>query len=212
MNKNGKAGCGCFVFILVAFMVLVGLCIHPFSLRFIGNQLRYEDKVFPSDAIFVPRFSEDKNGELYGEAFKQYLAGKGKTIWVEDEKILGMTILDIVTKMASAKGIDEGVLKKIEADSEGKTKASKIQGKFGSLRVKKVIIIVPEYASREFHLLYGPSEQEGGTIFLIKPVEVGFFKKDSWWKDPTSRSIFFKEVIVLLSYYTEKFKYTETKR
>jgi len=43
MNNKGKVGCGCLVFILVICMVLAGISMHPISLKFIGNQFRYED-------------------------------------------------------------------------------------------------------------------------------------------------------------------------
>ena len=57
---------------LIIIMVLTGALIHPISLSIIGNQFRYEDKIFTSDVIFVPRFPEDRNGELYVEAFRNY--------------------------------------------------------------------------------------------------------------------------------------------
>ncbi|MCK7468493.1 MAG: hypothetical protein MZU91_10590, partial [Desulfosudis oleivorans] len=68
------------LFVLIVIMVLTGALIHPISLEFIGNQFQYEDKIFTSDAIFVPRFPEDRNGELYVEAFRDYSAGNGKLI------------------------------------------------------------------------------------------------------------------------------------
>ena len=79
MKNEGKAGCGCLIFILVISMVAVGILMHPFTLRLLGGQLRYEDKTVPSDAIFVPNFPEDRNGELYQEAFREYQAGNGRT-------------------------------------------------------------------------------------------------------------------------------------
>ncbi len=208
MNNRGKAGCGCLMFILVACMIIAGIFVHPFSLKTIANQLRYEDKIFPSDAIFVPRFFEDKNGELYTEAFREYWAGDGKTIWIEDDKILGMSILDIVAKTAQTRGIKEGVLKKIAVEGEGRIKVNKTQEAFSKIGVKKVIILVPEYASRRFHLLYSPSK-EGAVVYLIKPVNMSYFKKDKWWKEPMSRDMFLKELSYMASYFLERFKYGE---
>jgi len=211
MKNKGKAGCGCLMFILVACMIIAGVLIHPFSLRTIGSQLRYEDKIFPSDAIFVPRFFEDKYGELYIEAFREYWAGNGKTIWIEDDKILGMSILDIVAKTAYTRGIKEGVLKKLEIEGEGKTKIDKTQDAFLKIGVKKVIILVPEYASRRFHLIYGSSKDDAKVVYLIKPVNMSYFKKDKWWKEPMSRDMFLKELSYMVSYYFERFKYGEKK-
>jgi hypothetical protein len=209
MNNRGKAGCGCLIFILVACMITTGIFVHPFSLKTIGSQLRYEDKIFPSDAIFVPRFFEDKNGELYTEAFREYWAGNGKTIWIEDDKILGMSILDIVAKTAQTRGIKEGVLKKIAVEGEGKIKVNKTQEAFSKIGVKKVIILVPEYASRRFHLLYSSPKEGAQVVYLIKPVHVSYFKKDKWWKESMSRDMFLKEISYMASYFFERFKYGE---
>ncbi|MCX5811744.1 MAG: hypothetical protein NT178_04265 [Proteobacteria bacterium] len=211
MNNKGKAGCGCLIFILVACMIITGILIHPFSLKTIGSQLRYEDKVFPSDAIFVPRFFEDKNGELYTEAFREYWAGNGKTIWIEDDKILGISLLDIVAKTAHTRGIKEGVLKKLEIEGEGSVKVKKIQEAFSKIGAKKVIILVPEYASRRFHLFYGLSKDSAQVVYLIKPVNMSYFKKDKWWKEPMSRDMFLKELSYMISYCLERFKYGEKK-
>jgi len=209
MNNRGKAGCGCLIFILVACMIITGILVHPFSLKTIGSQLRYEDKIFPSDVIFVPRFFEDKSGELYTEAFREYWAGNGKTIWIEDDKILGMSILDIVAKTAQTRGIKEGVLKKIAVEGEGRIKVNKTQEAFSKIGVKKVIILVPEYASRRFHLLYSPPKEGAQTVYLIKPVNVSYFKKDKWWKETMSRDMFLKEISYMTSYFLERFKYGE---
>jgi hypothetical protein len=211
MNNKGKAGCGCLMFILVVCMIFTGILIHPFSLRTIGGQLSYEDKIFPSDAIFVPRFFEDKNGELYTEAFREYWAGNGKTIWIEDDKILGISILDIVSKTAHTRGIKEGVIRKITVEGEGRKKVKKIQEAFSKIGVKKVIILVPEYASRRFHLLYDLSKDGSQVVYLVKPVSMSYFKKDKWWKEPISRDMFLKELSYMISYYFERFKYGEKK-
>ena len=122
MNNKGKVGCGCLVFILVICMVLAGISMHPISLKFIGNQFRYEDKIFQSDIVLVPRFSEDKNGELYIEAFREFWAGNGRGIWLEDDKILGISVSEIVMKQAKERGIKEGIIKKIGQNNGDKDK------------------------------------------------------------------------------------------
>lgn len=209
MNNSGKTGCGCFIFILIVFMIIAGIVAHPFSLKTIGSQFVYEDKIFPSDAIFVPRFFEDKSGELYIEAFREYWAGNGKSIWIEDDQILGISILDIVSRTARTRGINEGILKKINVDGEDRIRVGKIKETFSGTGMKKVIILVPEYASRRFHLIYGSSKENSQVSYLIKPVNMSYFKKDKWWKDSTSRDLLLKEISCLVSYYFERFKYGE---
>ncbi|MCX5808965.1 MAG: hypothetical protein NTX36_06285 [Proteobacteria bacterium] len=206
MNNKGRVGCGCLIFILVVCMVGAGIFMHPFTLKFIANQFRYEDKIFQSDVIFVPRFSEDKNGELYIATFSEFWAGNGKAIWVEDDKLLGMNISEMVLKMAKERGIKDGVIKKIEVDGEGKTKAGKIKEYIEKTGVKKVILVVPEYASRRFHLVFGSPKDDEKVLFLIKPVSVSYFKKDKWWKESVSRDILLKELSLIGSYYFDKFK------
>ena len=208
MNSKGKVGCGCLVFILVVFMVATGIFVHPFTLRTIADQLKYGDKIFPSDVIFVPRFFEDKNGELYTEAFREYWAGNGKAIWIEDDKILGMSILDILTKIARTRGISEGIMKRLETEGEGTAKIKKIQETFARIGVKRVIVLVPDYASRRFHMFYSASK-DGKVSYLIKPVSVPYFQKERWWKEPISRSILLRELSYMASYYLERFKYGE---
>lgn len=207
MNSKGKAGCGCLIFILVICMVAAGILIHPISLKFIANQFRYEDKIFQSDVIFVPRFSEDKNGEVYTEAFREFWAGNGREIWLEDDKVLGMNISEIVLKLARERGIKDGVIKKIVMNVEEKYKSEGIRRYIEKAGVKKVILIVPEYASRRFHLMYGSHRDDEKALFLVKPVNVSYFKKDKWWKDASSREALFNELFLMCSYYSNKFKY-----
>ncbi|HVN98302.1 MAG TPA: hypothetical protein VMT62_17885 [Syntrophorhabdaceae bacterium] len=206
MGNQGKSGCGCLVFILVICMVLVGVLIHPFSLRLMAKQMRYEDKIVPSDSVFVPRFVEDRNGELYTEAFREYWAGNCKAIYVEEDRIFGIGIADLVAKMAQTKGIKENIVKPVSAEGEEDARLTTIKEKFQAMGVKKVIILVPEYASRRFHDIFDSSRGQAKTLFMIKPVEVSYFKKDRWWKDGTSRIVFVKEVYELGSYYFSGFK------
>lgn len=207
MNNKGKAGCGCLVFILVVCMVGAAIFMHPFTLKFIMNQFKYADKIFQSDVIFVPRFPEDKNGELYIEAFREFWSGNGKTIWVEDDKLLGMSISEMVLKMAQERNIKDGVIKKVEVSGEGKVKSEKIKEYIEKMGIKKVIVIVPEYASRRFHMIYGASKEDDKVLFLIKPVSVSYFNKDKWWKETLTRDLFLKELFSMGTYYSDKFKY-----
>ena len=209
MDSKGKAGCGCLIFLLVVCIVCVGIFVHPFTLKTIGKQFVYEDKIFPSDALFVPRFPEDRNGELYAEAFREFWAGNCKAIWIEDDRILGMSILDIVGKMAKSRGVPEASLKKLEAEGTGAAKIARIEAVFSRMGAKRVIIVVPEYASRRFHMIYGASRGGSKVSYLIKPVSVSYFKKDRWWKEPLSRELLFGEGSDIASYYIERFKYGE---
>ncbi|HPP07028.1 MAG TPA: hypothetical protein PLW88_06625, partial [Syntrophorhabdaceae bacterium] len=190
MNNKGKAGCGCLFILLVIIMVFIGLFIHPFTLKIIGKQFRYEDKIFKSDVIFVPYFSEDKFGDTYIEAFREYYAGNGRAIWIEDDKVLGASVFDIVIQLAKARGIKENVIFKVDLDKDEKARAEKIKNLFVKSGVKKVIVIVPEYASKRFHLLFNEEER---LTFIIKPVQVFYFKMDRWWKDGVSRQLLFRE-------------------
>lgn len=212
MGQHGRVGCGCLIFILIVCMVIAGIFIHPLTLKIIGKQFRYEDKVVQADIIFVPRFIEDKSGELYTESFREYWAGNGKTIFVEEDKIFGVSLTELVQKMAKGRGIKEAVVKGLEADSGEVLKAGRIKEKFAGMGYKKIIIIVPEYASRRFHLLYGSSQGDAKVVYMIKPVPVSFFKMDRWWKESISRLIVIREAYNMGSYYLSRFKYGESKQ
>ncbi len=207
MNNRGRMGCGCLLFIVVVCMVVAGVFMHPFTLKLIMSQFKYGDKIFQSDVIFVPRFPEDKNGELYVDAFREYWNGNGKAIWVEDDRLLGMSVSEIVLKMAKERNIKEDVIKKIDAATDEKNRARKIKKTIEKTGVKKVIVIVPEYASRRFHLIYGSAKEDPKVLFLIKPVNISYFNKERWWRDSISRDILFNELFLLGSYYSYKFKY-----
>lgn len=206
MKRDGKAGCGCLIFVLICFLVGIGLFVHPLSLKFIGNQFRYEDKIFPADALFVPRFDEDKNGELYIEAFREYWAGNGRTIYVEEDKMFGASILEPVHRMAKLRGIKEGAVKKIDLEEDSAAEARKAKKQFAAMGCKRVIILVPEYASRRYHALYGNASKEAKTIYSIKPVPVSYFNRDKWWKDKRSSLILVEELFSMAPLYIDRFK------
>src|SRR5574340_926702 len=119
MDNKGKAGCGCLIGILIIIMIFAGLGFHPVSLKTFAKVFRYGDPVVTADAVFVPRFPEDKNGELYVDAFREYFAGNGKAIYVEEDRIFGVGIESLIAELAKTKGIKEDAIKAIEADGEG---------------------------------------------------------------------------------------------
>jgi hypothetical protein len=184
------------LFPLVVLMVCAGVAIHPVSLRLVAGLLRYEDKVAPSDLIFVPRFPEDKNGELYAEAFREFWLGNGKAIVIEDDKIFGFSIKELVWKMARERGIKENAITAIETEGEGLMKATRVKGVLAKGGARRVIVVAPSYGSRLLHSLYGSggSSETNAAMFLIRPTEVSYFKKDSWWKNGVSRGLAFREI------------------
>ncbi len=206
-NRKGKAGCGCLLFVVIVCMVLAALLVHPFSLRVLTGLLIYQDKIVPSDALLVPRFLEDKNGEVYQEAFREFWAGNGKTIYVQDDQVLGMSVKEIVAKMAKQRGIKEDVVKKLDIGSEDKAAVSKLTEELEQVGVKKAILLVPEYASKRFHLLYGSEGANEKVIFLVKPVTVSYFKREKWWANEFSRDAMQRELYILGSFYFSRFKY-----
>jgi hypothetical protein len=207
--QKGKIGCGCLLCILVICMVLAGALVHPFSLRLVGDRFHYGDKIMPCDVIFVPRFAEDKNGEVYTEAFREYWAGNGKSIWVEDDRVFGFAMKDIVTRMAKERGIKENAIKAVELSGDDLAKATKVKETLAKHGVRKAVLIVPEYASRRFHGMYtsdGP-KPGNGVLFLVKPVDVSYFKADKWWRNDVSRSMMMREIFRYGVFYLDWFKF-----
>ncbi len=84
-------------------MLFTGALMHPITLRFLGTQFHYGDRIFTSDAIFVPKISEGRNGELYAASFQDFSAGNGKAILVEDDTVLGTSIVELVNKDGQSK-------------------------------------------------------------------------------------------------------------
>lgn len=208
-DNKGKAGCGCLVCVVVACMVLAALFVHPFSLRILTGRLVYQDKIVPSDALFVPRFAEDKTGELYQEAFREFWAGNGRAVYVEDDQVLGVSVKEIVAKMAKQRGIKEDMVKKLEVPADGALQAAAVKAGFARLGAKKVIIVVPEYASRRYHLLFGPDTAHDSVLFLVKPVTMTYFKREKWWATEAARTAMQRELYALGTFYFDRFKYGE---
>jgi hypothetical protein len=169
--------------------------------------LIYQDKIVPSDALLVPRFLEDKNGELYQEAFRDFWAGNGKMIYVEDDQVLGISVKEIVARMAKQRGIKEEVVKKLEIGPQDKAAAAKLKERLGQLGVKKAILLVPEYASKRFHLLYGSEGADDKVILLVQPVTLSYFKGEQWWANEFSRAAIGRELYALGSLCFSRFKY-----
>jgi hypothetical protein len=188
-------------------MVLAAAMVHPFSLRMATSLLVHQDKIFPSDVLLVPRFVEDRNGELYQEAFREFWAGNGKMIYVEDDQVLGMSVKEIVSRMAKQRGIKEDVVRKLDVAPEDKANVLKVRERLGQAGVKKVILIVPEYASKRYHLLYGAETANDKVIFLVKPVTLSYFNRGKWWANESSRGAMQRELYALGSYYLNRFKY-----
>jgi hypothetical protein len=206
--EKGKAGCGCLLFLLVVCMVVAGVLIHPFSLKVLAGRFIYADKIVPCDAVFVPRFEEDKTGEVYVEAFREFWAGNGKAIWIENGHVLGLTMKDIVARMAKARGIKEDVIKAVDLEGDDRLKAEEVKATLAKQGIRRVVLVVPQYASRRFHLLYeseGP-RAGGSPLFLVKPVEVPYFKADRWWKNDLSRGVMEHELYELGLFYVNRFR------
>lgn len=194
--QKGRAGCGCLLFVLIACMIFAAAMVHPFSLKIIAGRLRHEDKLVPCDAIYVPRFVEDKDGEVYADAFREYWAGNGKTIWVENDHVLGLSLKDLVARMAKERGIkDAGAVRAIDVEGDEAAKAHMAMEALTKHGVRKLIVVVPDYSSKRYQMLYAGEKEGGGATVLIKPVHVSYFKLDKWWRDEFSRSMMEKEVL-----------------
>ncbi len=206
-GSEGKIGCGCLLFVLIVVMVFAGLMMHPFSLKLIAGRFQYGDKILPSDAIYVPRFVEDKNGEVYAEAFREYWAGNGKVIWIEDDRVFGFSLKDVVGRMAKERGIKEGAVNALDVEGDDVEKAGKVKEALAKQGIRKAVLVVPDYASRRYHLLYGSSDSEGAILFFVKPVSVSYFKTDKWWKNDVSRAMMAREFYRTGLFYANRFKY-----
>jgi hypothetical protein len=208
-KHNRKAGCGCLIFVLIFCMIITAASIHPFSLRLMAGRLSYIDKVLGADIILVPRFSDDKNGELYTEAFREFWAGNGKLIFVEEDRVFGFSMKDIVSRMAKERGFKEDVVRPVSFSGNDRQKAARIREFAAKQGFKKVLIIVPSYCSRRYHFLYEPKETVDvkNPVFLVKSTDVSYFSRNGWWKNGLSRSIGIKELYRLGGVYLARLPY-----
>jgi len=205
MDNKGKAGCGCLVGILIILMIFLGLGFHPVSLKTFAKVFRYGDPIVTADVVFVPRFPEDKNGELYADAFREYFAGNGRAIYAENEKMTGNDISNTLNEMARARGVREKIVRTISTGgTDDDNRPSLIKNKLRSAGMKKVIVIVPEYASRRYHVMY--SRETSGVLYMIKPLKVSYFQSDHWWRDDISRGLMAREAYHSLKYCFEFLK------
>ncbi|MEN6615176.1 MAG: hypothetical protein ABFD12_01330 [Syntrophorhabdus sp.] len=205
-GNKGRAGCGCLLVILVIVMVVAGLGFHPVSLKYTARYFKYEDRIFPADSILVPGFTEDKAGELYVDAFREYFAGNAKVIYIEGARMLGKDNADTVRRMAKERGIPEKAIKMIYPGTDMTTKTGIIKKKLKDAGMKKVIIVVPDYASRRYHGMYKPEDDQSGMVFMIKSTPVSYFRSDKWWRDEVSRALLARETYKSLLYYYTVFR------
>jgi hypothetical protein len=190
-------------------MILAGILVHPFSLKIMADRFRHEDKVVPCDAIFVPRFAEDKNGELYTEAFREYWAGNGKAIWVEDDRLFGFGMKDLVGRMAKERGIKEGAVHALTVAGDDAAKGRQARAELLKQGIKKIVLVVPGYASKRYQLLYSPTKADDSMLVLVKPVSVSYFKTDKWWSDDLSRTLMGREFYRMGLFYITRFTHDE---
>ena len=208
MNDRGKTGCGCLVMVLVIIMVIAGLSFHPLSLKSFAKFLRYEDIVTTADAVFVPRFGEDTKDELYRDAFREYFAGNGRIIYIQNDIRHGKDISRILGEMARERGVKENIVRIIDAGNADDILQAVIKGKLKAAGLKKIVVVVPEYASRRYHMIY--SRETAGILYMIKPLKVSYFQNERWWRDDLSRGIVAREVYNLALYSYALFASKET--
>lgn len=204
-SPAGRAGCGCLIMVLVVFLVIAGLMMHPFALRLLGDRLVYKDPIVTSDAILAPYFPEDKNGELFMDAFREFWAGNGKFILVEEQRVFGLSLTELVRRLAAERGIKEPVVRKLDVDFATPGNPLHLKEKVSALRLNKVIVIVPDYASGRFHAAFDASKDNEKTIYLIRPVSMSYFSRERWWKNAATRGIVASEIYGTLSLYTNRF-------
>lgn len=203
MKEEGKIGCGCLTTIFI-FVLLFVFFLHPFTLRFLGSRFEFSDKIEKAEAIFVPFFSEDRKGELYNYALREYVEGERKILYIEDDILLNTTICKLFLQLARERGVQKIKVECVKTEGDLEKRMEAVKKYFNHKGIKKVIVLSPSYASLRLHLLL---KKSNGTEFLIKPCSVDYFKKDKWWKDSLSRSLLLKEFSAISSYYLEKFKY-----
>ncbi|MHB8108545.1 MAG: SGNH/GDSL hydrolase family protein [Syntrophorhabdaceae bacterium] len=201
IGNKGRAGCGCLLTTLIIIMIIAGLGFHPVTLKYTAKYFRYEDKIFPADALFVPVFPEDNTGEVYADAFREYFSGNTRMIYVETDRILGNDTGNMVLRMAKERGVKESAIKLIPAGNNAPVTTDTIKKTLKNAGARKIIILVPDYASRRYHAMYPSDNDPSGIVFMIKSLRVSYFRSDKWWRDELSRALLARESYNLLVYY-----------
>ena len=201
LNK-GRAGCGCLLFAARRLHGRRG-CAHPSFLvqgLAAASATRTDRAVRRRFRAAVRR--KTRTGRSTREAFREYWAGNGKAIWVENDRVLGLTMKEIVARMAKARGIKEGAIKawtsrKATRRSRLPRRSRRSQNR-GSRRWSSWCPITPRRDST--CSTSRGRKGEGPLLFLVKPVEVSYFKTDKWWKDDLSRALMGQNLRVGLLY------------
>ena len=151
---------------------------------------------------------EDRNGEVYSEAFREYWAGNGKVVWIENDHIFGLTMKEIVEKMAKARGIKENMIRALDVEGDGEAKPREVREMLARHGLKKVLMIVPGICLPKVSpsLRLGRDRTGEGTLFLVKPANVSYFKPDKWWKSGISRDLMEHEIYGLVLSYVGGFR------
>ncbi|MCS7281323.1 MAG: hypothetical protein NZ583_06830 [Desulfobacterota bacterium] len=204
-RERGRIGCGCLFMLLIVVLVVLAVLFHPLSLKFVGKQLLYADKANSSDIAFVPCFREDKNGEVYKAAIEELKKGSVKAIWIEEYTLLDTSVTQLIKGMAKSKGIKGDLIKGVRLDGKEKEKSKSLIEMCKKAGIKKVMILVPEYASRRYKVLYGESGTKG-PLFFVNPVKVTFFNVEKWWRETLSRELVIREYAAIGSLYFDELK------
>lgn len=208
MKEKGRIGCGCLT-LLVIVLVAAAVSVHPLTLRFIGSRFEYADKISSAEVILVPFFTEDRQGELHTEAIREFLSGAGRKILVEDGPLFTTTVYRLFLQMAKERGVKERDTSAIETRGDLEERIAQMETFLNRKGIKSVLFLSPSYASLRLHLLLRDREE---IKFFVKPCAVMYFRKDTWWKDPLSRSLLVKEMSAICSYYLRRFKYGKKKQ
>jgi hypothetical protein len=114
--------------------------------------------------------------------------------------------------MAKQRGVKEDIVKGMEIRLEEKASVPKVRERLARAGVRRAILIVPEYASERFHMLYSSGGQSDNILFLVKPVNVSYFKREKWWANEFSRAALQNELYGIGSFYFSRFKYGQSER
>jgi hypothetical protein len=112
---------------------------------------------------------------------------------VEDDRLFGFGMKDMVGRMAKERGIKEGAVHALAVEGNDAAKAQRARAELLKQGIKKIVLVVPGYASKRYQLLYTPAKGEDSMLVLVKPVSVSYFKADKWWSDDLSRTLMGRE-------------------